>query len=136
MQSLVLCACGEKLWSLADSRRGRCYACEHREPTVDVVDRKGTPLTTGCLDYFRNALEAVARHSKWGNDKHNPGEPLHWAVGKSQDHADCILRHLADRGNIDPETGKSHSIALAWRALALLEEELIAAGATPGRARK
>jgi hypothetical protein len=39
------------------------------------------------------------------------------------DHADCIARHLIDRGIIDPSDGESHSVKLAWRALALLEEE-------------
>lgn len=85
--------------------------------------RKGVPLCTGVLDYFPAALAAVARLSKFGNDKHNPGQPLHWARGKSSDHADCILRHLADRGVPDPETGMSHTVEVAWRALALLQEE-------------
>lgn len=85
--------------------------------------RKEMPITTGVLDYFPLAFAALARLSKKGNDKHNPGQPLHWARGKSMDHADCIARHLIDRGNIDPGTGESHSVPLAWRALALLQEE-------------
>lgn len=99
-------------------------------------ERKNTPLATGVLDYFPNALAEVARLSKAGNDKHNPGEPLHWARGKSMDHADCIMRHLVDRGTVDPEDGIGHSAKVAWRALAMLEEELEAAGATPGRGSK
>lgn len=91
------------------------------------------PLATGVLDYFTAALAEVARLSRAGNDKHNPGEPLHWARGKSTDHADCILRHLADRGTIDPEDGISHSAKVAWRALALLQEELESAGAPMSR---
>jgi hypothetical protein len=98
--------------------------------------RKGVPLTTGVLDYFPAALAAVAKLSKFGNDKHNPGEPLHWSRGKSNDHADCIARHLVDRGVIDPETKMSHTVEVAWRALALLQEELEAAGAPPSRASK
>lgn len=98
--------------------------------------RKDVPLATGVLDYFPNALAEVARLSRAGNDKHNPGEPLHWARGKSMDHADCIIRHLADRGTVDEEDGISHSAKVAWRALALLEEELEAAGAKPGRGSK
>lgn len=96
-------------------------------------DRKGVPMATGLLDYFPGALAEVAKVSKAGNDKHNPGEPLHWARGKSADHADTIMRHLADRGLIDPEDGLRHSAKVAWRALALLQEELEAAGAQPGR---
>jgi len=89
----------------------------------DSDARKGIPVTTGVLDYFPLALVAVAQLSKAGNDKHNPGEPLHWARGKSTDHADCIGRHLIDRGRF-AEDGTRHSAALAWRALALLQEEL------------
>lgn len=88
------------------------------------ADRKAVPLARGVLDYFPAALAAVAELSKSGNDKHNPGEDLHWARGKSTDHADCIARHLVDRGTIDPEDGKRHSTKTAWRALALLQEEL------------
>lgn len=89
----------------------------------DKTIRKNAPLAEGVLDYFKNALFEVARVSKQGNDQHNPGEKLHWARGKSTDHADCILRHLADRG-MDDEDGMRHSAKLAWRALALLQEEL------------
>jgi hypothetical protein len=32
------------------------------------------------LDYFPDALAAVAQISYQGNQKHNPGEPLHWAL--------------------------------------------------------
>lgn len=84
--------------------------------------RKCFPITTGVLDYFPDALAAVAEVSFHGNQKHNPGEPLHWARGKSMDHADCILRHLTERGGMDGTI--RHSAALAWRALALLQEEL------------
>lgn len=101
--------------------------------TGDSADRKAVPITSGVLDYFPNALAEVARLSKAGNDKHNPGQPLHWSRGKSADHADTIVRHLIDRGTVDLEDGIRHSVKVAWRALALLEEELIAAGATPGR---
>lgn len=95
--------------------------------------RKDVPLCTGVLDYFPAALAEVAKLSKYGNDKHNPGEPLHWARGKSMDHADCIARHLVDRGIVDPDTGMSHTVEVAWRALALLQEECEAAGAPLSR---
>ena len=89
----------------------------------DAADRKACPITTGVLDYFPAALAEVARISKAGNDQHNPGQPLHWARGKSTDHADCILRHLIDRGTKD-KNGLRHTAQVAWRALALLQEEL------------
>ena len=89
----------------------------------DAKARKALPLTTGVLDYFPDALAAVAHCSKVGNDQHNPGQPLHWARGKSMDHADCITRHLIERGTVDTD-GVRHSAKLAWRALALLQIEI------------
>lgn len=89
----------------------------------DATERKGLPITTGVLDYFPLALAAVAQVSKAGNDQHNPGQPLHWARGKSTDHHDCIARHLIDRGTLDTD-GQRHSAKLAWRALAALQVEL------------
>jgi hypothetical protein len=89
----------------------------------DPAERKGMPITTGVLDYFPLAIAEVAKCSKAGNDQHNPGQPLHWAKGKSMDHADCIPRHLIDRGRLDTD-GVRHSAKLAWRALALLQTEL------------
>lgn len=96
---------------------------------TDSDARKGIPMATGCLDYFPGALAAVAQLSKVGNDKHNPGEPLHWAREKSGDHADTILRHLAERGTVDTD-GVRHSVKVAWRALALLQIELERANET------
>lgn len=96
----------------------------------DSAYRKQFPVTTGVLDYFPDAVSAVAEVSFLGNMKHNPGQPLHWARGKSMDHADCCARHLIERGGFDVlvvdgvEYRIRHSAALAWRALALLQEEL------------
>jgi hypothetical protein len=84
--------------------------------------RKGYPIFSGVLAYFPDAIAAVAEVSYLGNQKHNPGEPMHWARGKSMDHADCIGRHLIEHGGFDGPI--RHSAALAWRALALLQEEL------------
>lgn len=99
---------------------------------TDSQERKDIPIARGFLDYFPAAVAEVARLSKAGNDKHNPGEELHWARGKSMDHADCIMRHLAERGTIDTD-GFSHTVKVAWRAMALLQEELEAAGAPMSR---
>jgi len=89
---------------------------------TDSAERKNIPLTTGVIDYFPAALAYIARISKYGNDKHNPGEPLHHARGKSMDHADCIARHLVERGKFDGEFRETGF--MAWRALAELQEEL------------
>jgi len=124
---------------------------------TDTAERKQIPLFSGCLAYFPAALAGVARHSKVGNDKHNPGEPLHHARGKSMDHEDCILRHLTDladmlarrqrRGNELAATARNDELftkpildeanALAWRALALsqkLHEQYGGAPLAPGAA--
>ena len=89
----------------------------------DAAKRTSTPITTGCIDYFPDALLAVARLSVAGNEQHNPGELLHWAKDKSTDEADCVLRHLIDRGKRDVD-GVRHTTKVAWRALALLQREL------------
>jgi Domain of unknown function (DUF5664) len=88
--------------------------------TTDKEARKDQPIATGFLDYFPDAIADVARLSKIGNDQHNPGEPLHWARGKSLDQADCILRHMIDRGTIDID-GVLHDTKVAWRAMAQLQ---------------
>lgn len=88
----------------------------------DSAARKRIPMCAGLIDYFPDALAAVAEVSFAGNEKHNPGEPLHHARGKSMDHADCIVRHLVNRGGFDGDVRES--AAMAWRALALLQEEL------------
>lgn len=99
---------------------------------TDAKERKAIPIATGCLDYFPAALIEIAKISKAGNDQHNPGQPLHWSRGKSTDHADTIVRHFLERGTVDTD-GTRHSAKLAWRALALLQEELEAAGAPMAR---
>ena len=94
------------------------------------AERKMYPMGEGLLDYFPDALAEVSNVSYLGNEKHNPGEKLHHARGKSADHADCIMRHLTERGGFDIITIKGvdhkvrHSAALAWRALALCQEEI------------
>lgn len=90
---------------------------------TDSAERKRTPITTGVLDYFPDAIAELARVSFIGNEQHNPGEPLHWAREKSTDHADCIVRHLLERGTVDSD-GTRHTAKMAWRALALLQTEL------------
>lgn len=80
-------------------------------------------MARGLLDYFPDACAAVANVSFVGNEQHNPGQEMHWAKEKSTDHADCIVRHLVDRGLIDDD-GLRHSAKVAWRALALLQTEI------------
>jgi hypothetical protein len=83
-------------------------ASVHRNvlPT-DAAARNAMPMADGLLYYFPNALAAVSALSK-------------------------VVKHLLDAGGTDSD-GQRHSAKVAWRALALLEDELIAAGAVPGR---
>lgn len=120
---------------------------------TDSEERKTIPLYSGVRAYFPAALAGVAKHSKIGNDKHNKGEPLHHARGKSMDHEECIDRHLMDLADLraayqrrpPPVTTERDSAyitailaeanALCWRALALsqkLHEELAGAPLAPG----
>ena len=85
---------------------------------------KKYPVVTGVLDYFPLAIREVARLSKLGSEKHNPGEPMHWAREKSDDHPNSLGRHLMLRGTVDKEDGVRHSVKVAWRALAMAEMEL------------
>jgi hypothetical protein len=97
--------------------------------------RNKIPMCDGLLDYFPLALAEVSKVSFVGNQQHNPGESMHWARTKSTDHGNKIMKHLADRGTFDTD-GMRHSAKIAWRALALLQEELEQAGGNPGRASK
>ena len=93
---------------------------------TDSKLRKSIPIVSGVLDYFPDAIAAVALVSVAGNEKHNPGQPLHWSRDKSDDHADCVGRHLLERGHFD-KVGNievRHTAQLAWRALALLQIEI------------
>lgn len=91
---------------------------------TDSALRKEMPMAEGFLDYFPHACLYVSRISYLGNEKHNPGEKLHWARGKSMDQDDCIIRHTAERGTFDPDDGCLHDGKRAWRAMAALQLEL------------
>jgi hypothetical protein len=100
-----------------------------------AAERKAIPIATGVLDYFPAALIEIAKVSKVGNDQHNPGQPLHWARGKSADQEDTIIRHFLERGKTDTD-GVKHTAKLAWRVLALLQLECEAEGAPLARGAK
>ena len=85
--------------------------------------RKQTPIYSGVLKYFPDAIAAVAQCSLVGNEQHNPGTELHWDRSKSGDELDALSRHLVDAGTYDDD-GVRHSTKLAWRALANLQKEL------------
>lgn len=118
-----------------------CYAIElahadvpdeqHNKPSTPAKKaalRKMQPVGSIIRDYFPDALRAVAAVAWVGNEKHNPGEPLHWARGKSDDHHNALARHLIDSEGWNTEELKDgrvfqvlHAANLAWRALAYLQ---------------
>lgn len=109
---------------------------------TDYDKRKAVPVFEGVLMYFPKAIAAVAAVSAAGNQQHNPGQPLHWARGKSMDQYNTALRHMMDHrmggGRMHPEQegqeinngwrqeaydqdGVRHLAKAAWRILAALE---------------
>ena len=85
--------------------------------------RKQTPIYSGVLKYFPDAIREVAQCSFVGNEQHNPNTPLHWDRSKSGDELDALTRHLLEAGTIDSD-GIRHSAKVAWRALANLQKEI------------
>lgn len=85
--------------------------------------RKQTPVFSGVLNYFPDAIREVAQCSFVGNEQHNPNTPLHWDRSKSGDELDALTRHLLEAGTIDSD-GIRHSAKVAWRALANLQKEI------------
>jgi len=90
---------------------------------TDAKERKNVPIATGVIDYFPDAIVAVAELSRVGNEQHNPGKPLHWDRSKSGDESDALMRHFIERGTMDSD-GVRHSTKVAWRALANLQKEI------------
>lgn len=93
---------------------------------TDAKARKAVPLYSGVVRYFPRALIAVAQCSYRGNEQHHPGTPLHWDRSKSQDHLDCLMRHMVDDVlGVEIDTDETeHLTKCAWRALAALELHL------------
>jgi len=86
-------------------------------------ERKATPIYSGVLMYFPDAIRDVARLSFIANEQHNPGTKMHWDRSKSGDELDAAARHMLEAGTIDTD-GMRHSTKLAWRALANLQKEI------------
>ena len=87
---------------------------DHKVFPEDDAERAKYPIGTFITEYFPNALAALAKHSWESNEKHNPGEPVHWAKDKSIGNIDRVFRHLID----------GEKIHAAWRILELIEREI------------
>lgn len=81
---------------------------------TDSEARKRVQLVAAFLRYIPAAAVRFALHSKAGNDKHNPGEPIHHARGKSSDHEECIMRHLVDMQDIRAFMERNKSAGREW----------------------
>jgi hypothetical protein len=87
--------------------------------------RKDTPVFSGVLAYFPDALKEVAKCSFAGQQQHNPEKPLAWDRSKSGSEYDSLTRHLIDSSAEDYDTdGTLHKAKIAWRALAGLQKHL------------
>ena len=117
----------QKRFTIDSTHSGLVNDIEVNDPEVvsDAAERKATPVYSGVLRYFPNALKEVSKTSLAGNEQHHPGTPLHWDMSKSSDEEDALVRHLIDHG-IDPvdTDGQLHLAKVAWRALAALERFL------------
>ena len=124
----------EKEWNLQVAESKGMSVDDYINPTEEqinskleskkyAVSRKQTPVFSGVLKYFPDAIKAVARCSFVGNEQHNPNTSLHWDRSKSGDELDAMTRHLLDAGTLDTD-GIRHSTKVAWRALANLQKEI------------
>lgn len=92
-------------------------------------ERKETPIYSGVLMYFPDAIMEVARVSFAGQKQHNPDKPLFWDRTKSKEELESLTRHLMQAGEFDDD-GIRHSAKVAWRALANLQKEIEKAQST------
>jgi len=137
---------GRPTWgNLTPADTTSAVAIQSNTLPTDSNARKDYPLFRGLLRYFPAALGGISKTSKLGNDKHNPGEEMHHARGKSVDHGDCIIRHLVDVEDLlaaynrgDTKVTQSDILnevnQMAWRALAFSQElhEKFGAPLAPG----
>lgn len=85
--------------------------------------RKDQPVTEGFFKYCPAAIRLASEVSRLGNDKHNPGQPLHHARNKSGDHLDCAGRHLLDADSVDGDAGIIEAVNAFWRLGMYIQEK-------------
>lgn len=112
------------------ARNGAATAPGSWLQSLSSAERKEVAISRGLFAYFPDALALVARHSVRSNEKHNPGQHVHWSRHKSNDHEDCIGRHSIAVA-VDPDSMDGdvpHVVCRAWRALAALQTWIEARG--------
>ena len=85
------------------------------------AERKKFPIGRMLKRYWPQTIVVLSRLCWEGNEKHNPGEDLHWNRGASDDHNDCTLRHFLEGDHIDEDCGIPACVQVAWRALCASE---------------
>jgi hypothetical protein len=81
----------------------------------NAEERKRIPIYTGFINYFPDAIVAVAGHSYVGGLQHGQTpDTLHWDRSKSTDELDALMRHIVEED----------WVAVAWRAMANLQKQL------------
>ena len=104
---------------------------------TDPKERKLLQLYTFMFGYFPDAWLAVVDVARVGNEQHNPGEPMHWARGKSTDQMNAAFNHIFDYGlGTKKDTdGCWHLAKSIWRQMAQLQLD-IEAGPVEGHAKQ
>lgn len=137
---------GAETWAYVELMQ-HSLAILHRELTGEPPPRYESSLW-GLIHAYAEEFALVAQGSWFGNEKHNPGQPLHHSRGKSADHADCIARHVLDNA-ADPGGYEKvlradgsligevrHATWLVWRSFAITQEALELRGAPKARGAK
>ncbi len=118
-------------WALTDSDRSdilKDMKAEKPKLDYEAMDeaerRKKTPMYSGLLAYFPDALALVARNSMIGHYQHNdPKDPMYWDRSKSADEMDAMIRHMTDHSKDPYDTdGTLHMSKVCWRALAFVQK--------------
>lgn len=103
---------------------------------TDNDARKALPIFTFLTAFFPDAYVEIVKVAQAGNVQHSPGEPLHWARGKSMDQMNTAMRHMFDygTGQTKDTDGQYHLAKAAWRLMAQLQLDIENAGAVARRA--
>ena len=110
----------EEIEQEAEERAARFFKADLESKKKE--ERKKTPVYSGVLKYFPDALKEVSKCSQAGNDQHHAEKHLHWDKEKSNDNEDALVRHLIDHSK-EPldDDGVLHLAKVAWRSLAALQ---------------
>lgn len=93
---------------------------------TDDAERKRYQAWTFLVEYFPDTFLAVVEVAIAGNEQHNPGQPLHWARGKSKDQLNSGFKHLFEYGRgVKRDTdGQYHLAKAIWRLSAQLQLDI------------